>query len=100
MLSGTFISYTEWPGAPRYEKDHPNLTFVNSDLGTFDTDLRTLSSSPLTTWPIPSLARAKSTWLGTFDLGHFLPPPTLIDQDCNVHREFPKVLQKPLEVLG
>jgi hypothetical protein len=32
-------------------------------------------------------------------LGHFLPPPTLIDQDCNVHNDFPKHLQKPMEDL-
>jgi hypothetical protein len=50
-------------------------------------------------WPIPALARAKGTWLGAWYLSHFLPPPTRIDQDCNVHREFPKVLQKPMEDL-
>jgi hypothetical protein len=80
-------------------KDYPNLTFVISDLGTFDTDLPTLSSSPLVNWPIPSLALAKGTWLGALYLGHFLPAPTRIDQDCIVHHEFPEVLQKPMEDL-
>jgi hypothetical protein len=82
-----------------YEKDYPNLTFVISDLGLFDTDLPTLSSSRFAKWPIPSLARAKGTWLGAMDLDHFLPPPIRIDQDCIVHHEFPKGLQKPMEEL-
>jgi hypothetical protein len=42
-------------------KDYPNLTFVISELGFFDTDLPALSSCPFATWPIPSLTRAKST---------------------------------------
>jgi hypothetical protein len=33
------------------------------------------------------------------DLGHFLPPPTLIDEACNVHHDFPTELQKPMEDL-
>jgi hypothetical protein len=32
------------------------------------------------------------------ELEHFLPPPIRIDfQDCTVHHEFPKPLQKPME---
>src|SRR5205807_797877 len=80
-----------------YEKDYPNLTFVISELGIFDTDLPTLSSSRFANWPNPSLARAKGTWLGALELDHFLPPGERIDQDCNVHHEFPKALQKPME---
>ena len=101
MLFGTFhlMHGTDASAVSLYEKDYPNLTFVISELGTFDTHLPTLSSSPLATWPIPSLARAKGTWLGALDLGRFLPPPIRIDQDCNVHREFPKVLQKRMEDL-
>ncbi len=79
-----------------YEKDYPNLTFVVSQLGTFDTDVPALSSGPFATWPIPSLARTKGTWLGALDLKQFFPPPTLIDKDCNIHNEFPKQLQKPI----
>jgi hypothetical protein len=83
-----------------YEKDYPNVTFVISDLGYFDTDLPNLSSGALASWPIPSLARAKGTWLGALDLGHFLPPPTMINKDdCSVHNDFPKNLQKPMEDL-
>ncbi len=47
-----------------YEKDYPNLAFVISDLGIFDTDLPTLCSGPFATWPIPSVARVRGTWLG------------------------------------
>jgi hypothetical protein len=102
MLFGTFHLMHGVGGnaVSIYEKDYPNLTFVISELGTFDTDLPTLSSSPLATWPIPSVARAKGTWLGALDLGHFLPPPTTINKDdCSVHNEFPKNLQKPMEDL-
>jgi len=80
-----------------YEKKHPNLTFVVSDLGTFDTDSPALSSSPFVSWPIPSLTRAAGTWLGALDLSQFLPAGISIDQDCNVHMNNPKSLQRPME---
>src|SRR6266496_860360 len=100
MLFGTMhLMHGTGSAVSRYEKDYPNLTFVISELGIFDTDLPTLASSRLATWPIPSLALAKGTWLGALDLGHFIPPGTRIDQDCNVHRDFPKTLQKPMEEL-
>ena len=104
MLYGTFhllhMSEVRASAVSMYEKGYPNLTFVISELGVFDTDLPILSSSRLATWPIPSLARAKGTWLGALDLGHFLPPPIRIDEkDCQVHTEFPKMLQKPMEEL-
>jgi hypothetical protein len=79
-----------------YEKDYPNRTFVISELGDFDTNLSVLSSSPFATWPVPSLARAKGTWLGALDLGHFFPPTIWTDKDCNVYNEFPKNEQKPM----
>jgi hypothetical protein len=99
MLYGTFhlLHGVGGSAVSIYEKDYPNLTFVISELGAFDTDLPTLSSSHLASWPIPSLARAKGTWLGALDLGHFIPPGIRIDQDCNVHHEFPKALQKAME---
>jgi len=80
-----------------YEKDHPNLTFVVSDLGTFDTDSPALSSSPFVSWPIPSFARAKGTWLGALDLSEFLPPGLSIDSDCNVRIVISKSMQRPME---
>jgi hypothetical protein len=101
MLFGVFHLFHGVGGSAVsiYEKDHPNLTFVISELGVFDTDLPTLSSSRLATWPIPCLALAKDTWLGALDLDHFIPPGTRIDQDCNVHYDFPKALQKPMQEL-
>jgi hypothetical protein len=101
MLFGTFhlMHGVGRSAVSIYEKDYPDLTFVISDLGAFDTDLPALSSSPFATWTIPSLARAKGTWLGALDLDQFIPPPTRIDQDCNVHREYTKELQKPMEDL-
>lgn len=101
MLFGTFHLFhgVGNSAVSIYEKDYPNITFVISDLGLFDTDLPALTNSPFATWPVPSLARAKGTWLGALDLAHFLPPPTLIDKDCNLHQEFPAELQKPMEEL-
>jgi len=96
MLFGTMhLMHGTGSAVSRYEKDYPNLTFVISEFGAFDTDLPNLSSSRLATWPIPSLALASGTWLGALDLGLFIPPGTRIDQDCNVHHEFPKALQNP-----
>ena len=99
MLFGTFHTMHGTPGSAvsLYEKDYPNLTFVISTLGLFDTDLPSLHNSKFVNWPIPALARTKGTWLGALDLDHFIPPGTRIDQDCNVHHEFPKALQKPME---
>ena len=101
MLFGTFhlMHGQERDAVSIYEKDYPNLTFVISDLGFFDTDLPTLSSSAVASWPIPSVARAKGTWLGALDLSHLLPPGTVIKDDCSVHNDFPKSLQKPMEDL-
>jgi hypothetical protein len=101
MLFGTMhlMHNTGGSAVSIYEKDYPNLTFVISELGTFDTDQPTLFDSKLVNWPIPAIARAKGTWLGAFDLSHFLPPPNRVDQDCNVHHEFPEALLKPVEDL-
>jgi hypothetical protein len=101
MLFGTMHLMHDTGGSAVsiYEKDYPNLTFVISELGTFDTDLPTLFDSKFVKWPIPAIARTKGTWLGGLDLSHFIPPPNSVDQDCNVHHDFPKVLQKPMEQL-
>jgi hypothetical protein len=102
MLFGTFhlMHGTGASAVSIYEKDYPNLTFVISDLGFFDTDLPLLSGAALANWPIPSVARAKGTSLGALDLSYFLPPPMRVsEEDCTVHNEFPKSLQKPVENL-
>jgi hypothetical protein len=99
MLFGTFhiMHGTRGSAVSLYEKDYPNLTFVISDLGIFDTDLPSLHNSKFVNWPMPAVARAKGTWLGALDLSHFIPPGNTIDQDCQVHHDFPKALQKPME---
>ena|SRR2546428_3728506 len=33
------------------------------------------------------------------DLSKFLPPPMIVDQDCNFHNDFPNPLRKPVERL-
>jgi hypothetical protein len=101
MLFGTFhIMHGVGASAVSiYEKDYPNRTLVISDLGYFDTNLPSLSSSQFVGWPIPSLARISDTSLGALSLDHFLPPPTLIDRDCKVHSDFPKELQKNMAQL-
>jgi hypothetical protein len=101
MLFGTMHLMHSTPGSAvsLYEKKYPNLTFVISELGIFDTDLPSLYDSKFVNWQIPALARVKGTSLGALDIGHFIPPGTRIDQDCNVHHDFPKALQKPMEEL-
>jgi hypothetical protein len=103
MLFGDFhlTHGTERSAVSLYEKDYPNLTFVISELGFFDTDLPDLSrSSRFATWPFPTLARAKGTWLGALGLGDLYPKSVSIDKDCNLHTvEFPKDEQKPMEEL-
>jgi hypothetical protein len=101
MLFGTFHLMHGVGGSAVsiYEKDYPNVTFVISELGIFDTNLSTLSESKFVKWPIPAVTRAKGTLLGALDISHFLPPPMRIDQDCNFHHEFPPMLQKPMEDL-
>jgi hypothetical protein len=99
MLFGTFHLMHAMSAVSIFEKDRPNVAFVISDLGIFDTELSTLSASPFASWPVPSLARTKGTWLGALDLTHFLPAPFRFDKDCNAHNELPKELQKPMENL-
>jgi hypothetical protein len=82
-----------------YEKDYPNVTFVISDLLRFNADSLALPSSPFAAWPIPSIARAKGTWLGALDSGHFFLPLIMIDQDCKIQNGFPKGVQKPMAEL-
>ncbi len=101
MLFGTFHLFhgEAMSSVSIYEKDYPHLTFVVSELGFFDTDSPTLASSPFANWPIPSIALAKGTRLGVLDLSHFFPPPIFVDENCNVHNEFPESLRKPMEDL-
>jgi hypothetical protein len=101
MLFGTFhLMHTA--GAKNavsiYEKDYPHLTFVISDFGVVHAP--PISSDTFATWPFPSLALAKGTWLGALDLSHFYEPMTTIHEgDCVVHKDFPQHLQKPMSDL-
>jgi hypothetical protein len=85
-----------------YEKDYPNLTFVISDLGVYDTNRPAASISPFAKWPNPSIAITKGTWLGALLLSDIFPPGIWFDPECNVQIAlFPpklqKQAQKPLE---
>jgi hypothetical protein len=76
-----------------YEKDSPNVTLVINNLGD-DFNLPASSIRRFATWPVPSLARARGTWLGALDFGHVFPMPFKLDRDCKVHYDFPQ--EKPM----
>lgn len=104
MLFGTFhlMHGIDDSAVSAYEKDYPNLTFVISDLGTYDTNRPAASVSPFALWPNPSIARTKGTWLGALLLSDVFPPGIMFDSDCNVQIAlFPprleKQARKPLE---
>ena len=99
MLFGTFhlMHGVEVSAVSTYEKIYPHLTFVISDLGIYDMDRPAASISPFASWPNPSLALTKDTWLGALKLSNILPPPIMIDRDCKVQTDFPPELQKPME---
>jgi hypothetical protein len=99
MLAGTFHLLHGVGAITLYERKYPDSTFVISDLGTFATNLTDFSDSPFSAWPIPAVARIKGTGLGKLDLSKFLPPPMIVDQDCNPHTDFPGPLRKPVQEL-
>ena len=72
-----------------YEKEYPNVTFIISNLGE-DTNLPDSTFNSFGSWPIPSLAVAKGTWLGALDLAHVFPSPVRFDDHCNIHSDFPQ----------
>jgi hypothetical protein len=99
MLFGTLHLLHGVPGAvSTIETEHPGVVFVISDLGNFGSNFPTLSSSPFASWPVPSLARTKSTWLGAVGLGQFLPV-TIFFQGCDFRIEYPKEYQRPVAEL-
>ena len=97
MLFGTFhlMHGVARDAVATYEKEYPNVTFVISDLLSFNADFPGLSQ-PFAAWPVPSLALAKGTWLGALDISHFFPPLVMFDKDCKVVNGFPKDAQKPM----
>ena len=99
MLFGTFHlmhGIDDESDVSTYEKDYPHLTFVISDLGIYDTN-RLVASSPFASWPSPSIALTKGTWLGALLLSDIFPPPIMVDRNCKVQIAFPPKLQKPME---
>ena len=104
MLFGTFhlmhrTKIGPEPGdnaVSNYEKDYPNVTFVIDGLSFSGSDLLAGATSTFISWPVPSLARVKDTWLGALDFSQFSPTPIMIDENCKVHTEVPKELQRPM----
>jgi hypothetical protein len=88
MLMGTFHLLHGAGATAMTETKYPKSTFVISELGTFGKNLTDLSKTPFASWPISALTRVRGTWIGKLDLREFMPPPTIIDQDCNAHSDF------------
>lgn len=100
MLFGSFHTFhrVEASAVSMYERDYPGVTFVIFDLS-IPVSLPG-TAKPFVNWPVPSLVPTKGNWLGTLDLSHFISPPVLVDEvNCEVHREFPKQVQKPMQQL-
>ena len=97
MLFGTFhlIHEIDDSAVSTYEKDYPHLTFVISHLGIYDTNRPVASISPFASWPNPSIALTKGTWLGALLLSDVFQPGIMVDPDCKVQMVlFPPRLQK------
>jgi hypothetical protein len=94
MLFGIFHLFHISSGSAvaAYEKNYPHTTFVIVDLDSFNGKL------PVS-WTSPSLIPAKGSRLGALDLRHFYPPPISMDAECQVHNEFSKELQRPMDDL-
>jgi hypothetical protein len=99
MLMGTFHLLHGAGATGMTEMKYPNSSFVISELGTFGQNSPDLSKTLFAGWPIPALARVKGTSVGKLDLKKFLPPPYIMDQDCNPHTDFTGPLRKPVEEL-
>jgi hypothetical protein len=89
MLFGTFHIFHgfDMGAVGKYEQNFPNVTFVISELGSFDTDRSDLTNSPFASWEAPTLARSKGTWLGALELMQFFPVGAL-GADCTVGELF------------
>jgi hypothetical protein len=102
MLFGTFhLMHGTDSDVSTYEKDYPNVTFVISDLGIYDTNRRFGSISPFALWLHPSIALTKGTWLGALSRSDIFPSPVNVDVDnetCKVQIAVPPEQQKPIEV--
>jgi hypothetical protein len=99
MLMGTLHLLHGAGATATIEAKHPNSIFVISELGVFGENSTDPSKALFASWPIPALAIVKGASLGRLDLKAFLPPPTIIDQDCKPHADFTGPLRKPVEEL-
>jgi hypothetical protein len=91
MLFGTFHLMHGQPfnAVSTYEKKHPHVTFVISDLGIYET-------SRFASWANPSLVPIKGTWLGALSPSDIWTPHVR-NINCKVQIGFPPELQKPVE---
>jgi hypothetical protein len=81
------------------EAQQSSSVFVISELGIFGESSPDASKALFASWPIPAIARVKGTSMGKLGLKSFLPPPYIMDQDCNPHNDFTGPLGKPVEEL-
>jgi hypothetical protein len=99
MLMGTLHLLHGAGATGMIEAKRPNSIFVISEFGIFGEDSPDAAQSLLASWPIPAIARIKGTSMGKLGLKSFLPPPYVMDQDCNFHNDFTGPLRKPVEEL-
>jgi hypothetical protein len=99
MLMGTLHLLHGAGATAMVEAKHPNSIFVISELGTFGENSPDATKALFASWPIPAIARVKGSSLGRLDLKSFLPPPNVVDQNCNPHADFMGPLRKPVEEL-
>lgn len=79
-----------------YERHYPKRTFVINTLGD-DSNLPLSSTSKFASWSVPSLARAKGTWLGALPVADVFPVPFKLSSNCKPVYDFPQ--KKPMQDL-
>jgi hypothetical protein len=99
MLMGTLHLLHGAGATGMIEAKHSNSIFVISEFGVFGENSTDASKALLASWPIPAIASVKGSSLGRLDLKAFLPPPYVVDQNCNPHADFTGPLRKPVEEL-
>jgi hypothetical protein len=99
MLMGTLHLLHGAGATGMIEAKRPNSIFVISEFGIFGENSPDAAKALPANWPIPAIARVKGTSMGKLGLKSFLPPPYVMDQDCNFHNDFTGPLRKPVEEL-
>lgn len=80
-----------------YERKYPGVTFVINNISG-DITLPESVQKRFASWPVPSLALAKGTWLGAMEMGQFSPPGFRLDRNCKPVYDDP--LHKPMDELA